>query len=330
MDSAMLANANMQTGVPLQLVLLGATGFVGSAVMRQALAAGMTVHALVHARALPTLDRLISHRGSLQKLPPSLLPGSPHVVMHCANRHVDVGTGFGDNLRGIENLAAAINPHTRAVLYTSSYSVYGDGPHRGVAESAPVAPRSALAKSRAECECKLLELARRKGCRAIILRTRFIVGKGDTHFLPGLARFLSTPLRIGSGQQKFSVIDVDDYARVLLALANDEQRKAAPAEIFNVAYQQPVSLAEIQQVLTEELGIRPRTVKLSLPRWLVRLDALPSPRLQQFAARLRLVGDDQYGTVDRLRSYLAEPILRADPIAVVRRAARHLAIAELS
>jgi len=64
---------------------------------------------------------------------------------------------------------------------------------------------------------------------------------------------------VGSGQQTYSVIDVDDYAEMILRLAQQilrgqhEDQKTGKA--FNVGYRQPLSLSEIITSICETMGL---------------------------------------------------------------------------
>lgn len=301
------------------LVLLGASGFVGSALMRQLQGRAGDTRVLVHRTAPAALPAsAVAHEGSLTALPQAVWPSAPHVVIHCASKQIDPdGSGFGVNLQGIESLCRALTPQTRAVLFVSSCSVYGEGAQRGVAEDAPLRPATPLARSRAACEARLAQLAAQGRCRVEVFRPRFVLGQGDRHVLPGLARLVRRGFTLGRGQQRFSVIDVDDFARILLARAEAALQLAPGFEAFNVGYASPLSLHEIVQALAERLGV-------PSPRWRIPvhpglLDTLAwMPGLP--VHRLRLLGIDHHLDVGRLQARLPAPWLALDPRVALRRA----------
>jgi nucleoside-diphosphate-sugar epimerase len=330
---------------PLRIVLLGASGFVGSAVLRQlerAAAAGVPCEAqlLVHRAqpaSLPAFARV--HRGALgggdDAWPARLLPREPHVVVHCASKQVDAdGSGFGVNLLGVEQLCRAVAASggaTRAVLFVSSFSVYGEGPQRGVDEAAPQRPETPLARSRAACEERLAQLAAHGQCAVTVLRTRFVLGAGDRHVLPGLLKLARSRIRLGSEAQRYSVIDVDELARVLLRLAQDALQghahgatPAAPFEVFNAACAQPIALRDIRAALAEAAPTRSAWWRLPVSPWWWRAVARGGPRLARLAHRVLLMGQDRFGSVARLQTRLGPDWLQTDPRDVVRRAARDL------
>lgn len=306
-------------GAPLQLVLLGAGGFVGSALLRQLEGRAHGTQVLVHRSVpAPASAAVTLHPGSLTDLPAGLWPDVPHVVIHCASKQIDHdGTGFGINLRGIEALCRAITPQTRAVLFASSCSVYGEGAQRGVNEDAPLRPGTPLAQSRAACEARLGQLAAQGRCRVEVFRPRFVLGQGDRHVLPGLARLVRRGLTVGRGQQRFSVIDVDDFARILLARAEAAMQSLPGFEAFNVGYSRPLALHEIQGALAERLGVPP-------PRWRIPVHPVLLGALAWLPGlpvhRLRLMGLDHHLDVRRLHAQLPAPWLALDPLVALRRA----------
>jgi len=309
----------METATPLRLVLLGASGFIGSALLRQLQGMACEARVLVHRTAPAGLPAAATtHHGSLTELPAELWPTEPHVVIHCASKQIDHdGSGFGVNLQGIEQLCQRVPPQTRAVLFVSSCSVYSDGAQRGVTEDEPLHPATPLARSRAACEARLAQLAGEGRCRVEVFRPRFVLGQGDRHVLPGLARLVRRGLTLGRAQQRFSVIEVDDFARILLARAEAAMQGAAGFEAFNVGYERPLALHEIQRVIAEHLGVP--LPKRRIPVHASLLSALACLPWQPLH-RLRLMGLDHYLDVSRLQSRLPAPWLALDPLVALRRA----------
>ncbi len=316
----------------LRVVLLGASGFVGRAVLRQLARhpGSKDIHVLIHRSPLTQhAPGARQFEGSLTALPDGLFPQAPHVVIHCGSKQIDRdGTGFGENLRGIEHLAESVNSYTKAVLYASSCSVYGEGPQRAVTEESALQPQTDLACSRAACENRLAGFAAQRMIKAVVYRTRFVLGAGDRHFLPGLMRLARSGLQVADGEQRYSVIDVDDYAGVMLDMAQqvlDGRGPLQPFEAFNVGYERAITLREIRAVLAEVARLRPVRWRIPVSRNLLRLlEWLPSRRMHRLAQRLRLIGYDHYGTIQKLASRLDRNVLRTDPADAVRKAARFL------
>jgi nucleoside-diphosphate-sugar epimerase len=162
----------------------------------------------------------------------------------------------------------------------------------------------------------------------IVFRTRFVVGEEDRHFLPGLMKLARSGVQIADGAQRYSVIDADDYAAVMLDMAQqvlDGHGPLQPFEVFNVGYERAIALHEIRTVLSEVASFGPVRYRIPVSNLCLRLmEWLPSARLRQLAQRLRLIGFDHYGAIQKLASRLDRNVLRADPVEAVRKAARAL------
>lgn len=310
---------------PLRIVLLGGTGFCGSAVLRRLRREpGAEVRALVRrsARRLPGVAAL---QGTLAELPPGLFFDDPHVVVHLATKQVDRdGTGFEVNVETTRRLLASLPPSCRGVVYGSSISVYGRGAQRDLAEGAPVRPATPLARSRARAEQAILAGAP----AAIVLRPRFVLGRGDRFTLPGLLELCRRRVAVGRGDQGFSVIDVDDYAEVIVRAAARLLAGPPVRQVLHVGYARPLAMLEITAALRRTYALPPPLVRVPVGERLVGvLDRLPFAGARALATRLELVGLPHHVAVDGLRR-LAPEVAARDPRAALEGAVSHLSGAQ--
>lgn len=314
----------------LNLVILGGTGFVGSALLRKIAAfPPKAVKVRVLVRNLKDKFPLTSAtviQGSLPYIPPSLFPIEPHVIIHLATKQIDPNrSGYEHtNVYGTEQLLSMTPSSTLGVIYASSASVYGQGPHQGLQENAPVCPQTDLAKSRAQAEAVILKTMAAKNKNAVILRPRFVLGVGDRHTVPSLIKMVQGGILVGSGQQTYSVIDVDDYAEIILRLAQQIFRGRHEGQrigrVFNVGYRQPLSLSEIVNSICETMGLAQPKKKIPVrPQVPKVLRRLPFAGAASLAARFELIGFSQYFNVDALSTEIAPDITRRDPLAVLRK-----------
>ncbi|RFA30704.1 hypothetical protein CAI21_04115 [Alkalilimnicola ehrlichii] len=316
----------------MNIVLLGATGFVGSALIRRLRTqTEHSVTAFVHRKPLTAAaPHIRCVAGSLTSPPTDLLPEQPHVIVHCASKQIDHdGSGFACNPLGVEALTRQCNAYTRGILFASSFSVYGEGEQADIDEQAPRRPETELARSRAACEDVLAAYAAHCSIPVLALRTRYVFGTGDRYFLPGLLRLLQARLGVGNGSQRFTVIDVDDYAKVLLGLVDaiGQGRIAGGFTPLNVGYAEPLSFARLADTLRGALALPPPRLSLpAQPALLGLLDRLPAARIRQFSHRLRLIGLNHYGSIKRLNALLDTSVLGHDPAARLHTAAQRLAL----
>jgi nucleoside-diphosphate-sugar epimerase len=322
------------------LIVTGANGFIGNALLH-GIARHMpdlSVIALVRSEVaceqltkLPI--KLTLRRGSLQQLPSDLLPQTPHVLVHLAVKQIDRnGRGFDeDNIDGTRRLLSQVNNYTWGIIYNSSLSVYGEDPQRGINESVPLNPQTALARSRAAAEQLIREHMAAHNRWALLLRPRFVLGRGDRFVLPGLLGLSRKGLSVGSGQQRFSIINVDDYAAILLHLAHHiaQQPECPQQQALNVGYRTPVRFADLIDALRERYSLTAPRVTIAVPVWLIRIcTRLPIPALQYIARKLSLIGLDHYADTCALAGLVGNDIVGRSPQTALRRAVAALAVCE--
>jgi nucleoside-diphosphate-sugar epimerase len=308
----------------LHISLTGGTGYVGSALLQ--LIATMPVNSVkvnVLARSasqllavlgwpvLPSWLRVIE--GRLPEVPGALFFDKPHVLVHFAVKQIDHdGSGFQQtNVEGTSALLAKTNAHTSGVIYGSTLSVLGQGAQLGVTEQAPLYPQTDLAKSRAVAEALCYEWATLQDKTAYGLRPRFILGRNDRYVLPGLARLVEKKQSVGDGSQQFSVIAVEDYARVILGLCR-YMRSAAVREHtpVNVGYRESIRFRDLHYMLAQALSVS-TTSLTAIPtyRWLPWLmRRLPLKGIAQKATQLELIGFDHYADVKALEERIGSDI----------------------
>ncbi|TNE91096.1 MAG: NAD-dependent epimerase/dehydratase family protein [Deltaproteobacteria bacterium] len=282
------------------ILVTGARGFVGQALGRHLDASGESWRAL---------------EGDVRDLEAVAAQAEGcRAIVHLAQRVVDQGAGFAVNVDGTRIvLAAARSRAVRRVVLLSTVGVYGHGAHRNADEHTPVSPDTPYSRSKAEAERLVLAARREGGVEGVVLRTRFVVGRGDHHVVPRIhGAVRRSPVWVGGGQAMLSLVGVDDLAAVL-HLATE---RALPEgeSVFHVTDGDPVSFRTFATELCEVLGGSPPT--RSLPLWmlmapvraremLLRID--PETTASSLSSiRLRLVATDQSFASHRLARWLPE------------------------
>ncbi len=315
----------------MQIILTGGTGYVGRAILRQVAKRKGALQVRLMARSeaqvcslmawseCPTWLQVIP--GRLPEVPDALFDDRPSVLVHFGVKQIDSdGSGYSDiNVRGTEALLAAAPAAVAGVIYGSTLSVLGGGAQRNVGEQVPMVAESALARSRAAAEVACYTWGKQRGRAATALRPRFILGAEDQFVLPGLVKLARKGMTIGSGRQQFSIIEVNDYASIVLALAShwlqggEEQQGAQIQHALHIGYPRPVSLNEILALAGESVPAIDRQWGVPIPwwngPWLERLHRWVLPKtsgaVEKTLTQLALVGFDHYGDTHRLRQYLA-------------------------
>lgn len=313
----------------IKIVLIGGTGYVGNALIRnleQKHENLCNVHALVRGKKNRIRTKVAkTFLGALSSIPRELFPEEPYVVVHFGTKQVDRdNAGFWkNNVEGTRNLMASLTEHCVGVIYGSSMSVYGQGEQIRVKESQNLAPGTALAKSRVEAE-RIIELeAKTRGCTALILRPRYIVGEGDRYTIPGIAGILRKGISLRNGGVMYSVIDVDDYARIILGLANKVEKSSPIQRSFNVGYRKAISFSAMEKIVIKEINApMPRMRLPAVKHFIPLIKKLPGRRAASITTKLELLALSHYGNVERLQEFLGDDVLDRDPKKVLAEAVK--------
>lgn len=216
------------------VAVLGARGFIGSAVVRALSGSPGRVIAVTH-RHVGDGGRAADVRDStaLQRA----LVGADVIVHSASYVGAEEEQAWETNVRGTENVAAACDG--RRVIYISTAAVYGAGPFRETGEDAvPLRPRSARSETRRKAEQIVL------GAGGTVLRPHLVLGEGDRWVGNGIRnvlRFLpATELNLDA---LHTVVDAAALGAVAARIARSEE--AIMPGVFHVGQSAPVSLGEL-------------------------------------------------------------------------------------
>jgi nucleoside-diphosphate-sugar epimerase len=240
----------------MRIFLTGATGFIGSRVLRELLGAGHEVLGLTRsddgARALEKAGAQ-PHIGTLEE-PDSLARGAAMSdgVIHTAFDH-DFSK-FAENCqkdyRVITAMASALVGSDRPLVITSSTGIGNSKPGEPALEKvidwSHALPRIAGEKAAAE--------ALEKGVSAITVRLPQVhdnMRLGIVSFLVEVSKAKGVAAYVGAGQNRWPAVHVDDAARLYrLAL----ERSEAGARYHGVA-EEGVKLRSIAETIGAGLGV---------------------------------------------------------------------------
>lgn len=218
----------------MKILVTGASGFVGLAVCRHLLAQGHAVVAAVRrpqsflplgveARGMGDLGLATDWTGCLKGV---------DAIIHLAARAHHMGEHGADHLTlyrrinrdGAVALAQqAVRAGVERLVLVSTIKVNGEEtvPGQPYDQDSPPAPTDSYARSKAEAEQALAELAGRSGLSLAILRPTLVHGAGVKGNLAVLLRLIAKglPLPFGSVRNSRSMVGVDNLAHALAFLA---------------------------------------------------------------------------------------------------------------
>jgi nucleoside-diphosphate-sugar epimerase len=242
----------------MRIFVTGATGFIGSAVVAELLAAGHHVTGL--ARSDNAADMLAAagaeaHRGALDDLD-SLTRGAAASdgVVHLAFIHdFSRYAANGEvDLRAVEALGAALAGSGRPLVITSATTVVV--PKQGPASEDDAGNPASTSMPRVGSEEAIIRLAS-KGVRASVVRLPPSVhGDGDRAFVPALiaiARAKGVSAYMGDGADRWPAVHLRDAAR-LFRLAVE---KAPAGSRLHGVGEEGVPVRAIADVIGRRLNI---------------------------------------------------------------------------
>jgi nucleoside-diphosphate-sugar epimerase len=265
----------------------GGSGFIGGRLIGRLVGEGRRVRAL--ARSEPSASRVEERgaepvRGDLGDRA-ALAEGARgcDVAFHLAAHLGEWGAWedfVRDNVEGTENVLAACEKAGvhRFVHCGTEAALMAGAPLLDVDESAPLRPDSPApypaTKAMAEREVRA---AGREGFETVVVRPRFVWGKGDTTLLPEMVETVRAGrfAWVGGGGNRTATTHVDNVVEGLLLGAE----RGRNAEAYFVTDGEPVVFREFVTEMLRTQGVEPPD--RSLPAW----TASPLARICQAAWR---------------------------------------------
>lgn len=261
------------------VLVTGATGLVGGPVVRDLLAAGAQVIALVRDWvpraefvAGGSIARATVVRGDVRNQAllertlgeyeiATVLHLAAQTIVTVANRN-PIST-FDTNIRGTWAMLEACrrSPSVRQVVIASSDKAYGDQEVLPYKEETPVAGRNPYDVSKSCGDLLAQSYAKTYGVPVCITRCGNFYGGGDLNWnriVPGTIRSIvrgERPIIRSDGRYTRDYLYVDDGARAYTLLA--EQLGDHPnlaGEAFNFSYEQPMTVLALVSTLLEAMG----------------------------------------------------------------------------
>jgi nucleoside-diphosphate-sugar epimerase len=254
----------------------GGSGFIGGALIRRLLADGWDVQALVRSEAAAQKVLGLGATpiaGDLADVP-SMAVGAQYceIAFHCAAHLGDWGTRAEferGNVHGTRNaLAAARQAGLRRFVHVGTEAALLAGePLVEVDERAPLRFDSPAlySSTKARAEEAVIE-ANGDGLETVVVRPRFVWGRGDTTLLPVLTEAVRSGrfAWIGGGRHRTSTTHVDNAVHGLMLAAE----RGAPGGVYFVTDGEPVVFRDFITRLLATQGLEPptRSVPLGVAR----------------------------------------------------------------
>lgn len=254
-------------------LVTGATGFIGTRLVRYLLARGDAVYYLARKRSTKLPTQASFHPWDLSEKPELNALSRIDVVFHLAGESVaqrwseEVKKRIYDSrIDGTRRLVGAIRELRHkpfALISASAVGYYGDRGSETLTEAAPPG-HDFLAEVCRDWEREALH-ARELGIRVVPVRIATVLGRKGGMLKAILPIFhMGLGGKLGSGKQWISWIHIDDLVRLLVFAADN----ANVASVMNASSPQPVTNAQFTSALALALH-RPSFVPV--PKFAIKL-----------------------------------------------------------
>ncbi len=267
----------------MNLLITGATGFVGQAVCAQACAAGMIVRGATRSAAvLPNGIQAYTFSNLDGNTPwGEGLAGCSAVVHLAARVHVMADVAADPlaefrrvNVEGTLNLAGqAAAAGVRRFVFVSSIGVNGvETCRRPFTAHDEVAPHSPYAVSKFEAELGLRALAAETGMEVVTIRPPLVYGPSAPGNFGLLMRWLKygVPLPLGAIHNQRSLVGLDNLVDLILTCLT---HPAAANQTFLVSDGEDVSTTELLRRMGQAMGRPTRLIPVPA-NWLKLVAAM--------------------------------------------------------
>lgn len=215
-------SANCSEAAPwsTKVLLIGATGFIGSRILQALRARDDVLISILTRRSTGLVSKGCQaiHFGDVRDEESVFRAvGGADVVIN-ASSYVgsEEQVAREVNLAGTKTiLRACEESHVRRLIQISTTAVYGSGPHRALLPlEAQYSPESAASRTRASADRAVLTAG------GVVIRPNLIYGIGDRWFIPGaVGLFRALATNIEHGRAMHSMIDVADLGKLTASLA---------------------------------------------------------------------------------------------------------------
>ena len=254
------------------VTVTGAGGFIGAVLVRTLVEAGYQVRAMVRRPPPAFIEKLPAvecfRAGDVADLASwsAALDGADAVVHLVAQVHVTGAAAANDgeyrrvNVAGSVELARACAGHSvKRLVYISTIKVNGEtsGVRAFTADDPPAPADDPYARSKAEAEAALLEVARETDVEVAVIRPPLVYGPGVRGNFRALLRAVAAqrPLPLASIENARSLVSVFNLCDLIKTCL---VHPAAAGEVFLVCDGEDVSTPELIRMLAASMGLKAR------------------------------------------------------------------------
>lgn len=285
-----------------KILITGASGFIGSFIVEEALKQGMEVWAAVRKstnRKYLTDERINFielNLGSEQQLTEALSPIKFDYVIHAAGatKCINAEDFFRINTEGTKNLVRAIEKtqQLKRFVYISSLSIYGpcreEMPYKEILDSDTPQPNTAYGKSKIEAE---KWLRTQTWLPYVILRPTGVYGPRETdYFLMAKSIKQHSDFAVGFKPQDITFVYVKD---VVQACFLSMESANCVGKAYFLSDGEVYNSRTFSDLIQKELGIK-FVLHIVAPVWVLRIVTAVGDKWGRMTGKLSALNNDKF------------------------------------
>ena len=286
----------------MKILITGASGFIGSFIVEEALKRGLETWAAVRGSSSKAylqderINLITLNLSSREQLVEQLRPHQFDYVVHAAGvtKCIDKRDFRRINTEGTKNLVQALQQlqmPLKRFVYLSSLSVFGaireQQPYEEIRETDTPQPNTEYGRSKLEAERWLDGL---KDFPCVTLRPTGVYGPRERDYFLMAKRIKGhSDFAVGYKRQDITFVYVSDVVQaVFLAM-----EKGQPGRKYFLSDGQVYQSTTFSDLIHEELG-RPWWIRITAPVWVLRIVTFFGEHIGRMTGKISALNNDKY------------------------------------
>lgn len=298
----------------MKVLITGASGFIGSFIVEEALSRGLEVWAVVRKSTNrkyltdPRINFIELNLSSVEQMKEALKGHRFDYVVHAAGatKCINADDFYRINTEGTKNFVRALQETDQPMqrfVYLSSLSIFGaireEMPHTEILDTDTPQPNTAYGKSKLMAEQWLKQQG---GLPLVILRPTGVYGPRETdYFLMAKSIKGHSDFAVGYSRQDITFVYVKD---VVQAIFKAIEREECIGKAYFLSDGAVYDSRTFSDLIQKELGIK-FLLRIKAPVWVLRIITAIGDRWGKITGKVSALNNDKYHIL-RQRNWMCD------------------------